>query len=306
VNRPILEHILCDVAAAGFTEVYINLYYRSRELIEFLEYTPVARALKITWRIEENLTGPAGALLLFEDILRTCKTVLVISGDALHAVDLNDFVERHLAAACQLSVVMKEVTNAGRYGVALVNEQHHVVSFAEKPPLAIHESKLVSCGIYCLDPALLSRFPRNAIYDFGAHLIPDMIQRREHVFCYKTEAFWCDIGDLQTLKDANLDAVSGKVILDLHEPQVRPGVWIAPDAEIAASAHLEGPLIVGSGARLADDVHVIGPAVIGPGSVLEAQAWLARSVLLPGSRLAEATMLADGLLGAFCLPQQMV
>src|SRR5713226_5679511 len=193
VNRPVLEHILRDVAAAGFRDIYINLHHRSRELIEFLERASVAHTLKITWRIEENLSGPAGALLLFEDILRTCKTVLVLSGDALHTVDLNDFVERHLAAACQLSVVMKEVTNAGRYGVAVVNEHHHVVGFAEKPPLAGHESKLVSCGIYCLDPALLSRFPRNSIYDFGAHLIPDMVQRREHIFCYETGAYWCDI-----------------------------------------------------------------------------------------------------------------
>ncbi len=185
--------------------------------------------------------------------------------------------------------------------MAVVNEHHHVVGFAEKPPLAGHESKLVSCGIYCLDPALLSRFPRNSIYDFGAHLIPDMVQRREHIFCYETGAYWCDIGDLQTLKDANLDVVSGKITLDLLEPQVRPSVWIAPDAEVAASAHLEGPLIVGSGARLAEGVRVIGPAVIGPGSELGTQAWLVRSVLLPGSRLADATMLADGLLGPTCL-----
>lgn len=294
-NRPVLEHILHDVAAIGFTDVYVNLYYHSNELIQFFEHAPIARMLNIRWRVEERLTGPAGALLLFEDILCKFKTVLVISGDALHAVDLNSFIEQHLASACQLSVVMKEIANPGRYGVATVNEHNHVVSFVEKPPLTENESRLVSCGIYCLDPMLLNRFSRNEIYDFGAHLIPSMVQHQEKVFCFKTDAYWRDIGDLQTLKEANLDAASQKIVLELREPQIRSGIWIAPDAEVAESVQLEGPVIIGSRARIAGNAHIIGPTVIGPGSVIEENAWIAHSVLLPGSLLTSSTMLSDGI-----------
>lgn len=295
-NRPILDHILRGVADIGIQDVYVNLHYRPNDIIRYLKGTSFAN-LHITWRIEKELTGPAGALLAFEDLLRVYKAVLVISGDALHDIDLASFIKQHNDSSCQLSVAMKEISNPGRYGVAEVNEQRHIVKFVEKPPLPVDARGLVSCGIYCLNPVLLTRFLRNCVYDFGAHLIPAMVQAQERVFCFKTSSYWCDIGDLQTLRQANLDAISGQVNLTLPGQEIRKGVWIAHEAEVAESADLHGPVLVGAGVRISKRAMIIGPAVIGPNSSIGERACLVRSVLLPGAHLPNSMLLADGMLG---------
>lgn len=294
-NRPVLEHILRGVAAAGFRNVYLNLHHRPDDIVRYLQTNPVG-ALRISWRVESALSGPAGALLAFEDEFIRHNAVLVISGDALHNFDLVRFVDQHLASSCQLSVVMKEITNPGRYGVAEVDARNHVVSFSEKPALPNHARGLVSCGVYCLDPALLSRFPRDRVYDFGADLIPFMASSGEDVLCHRTESYWCDIGDLPMMRNANLDAVTGTVKLELPGEEVSDKVWAEPGAQIASSAEIVGPVLIGSNAQIMSGAQIVGPAVLGPRSVVGEGAWLVRSVLLPESRVARGALLSDGLL----------
>jgi hypothetical protein len=76
--------------------------------------------------------------------------------------------------------------------------------------------------------------------------------------------------------------------IQIHAAEVRPGIWLARGAQVAASATLVGPLLVGAGAVIDDG------AEIGPNVVVGARAAVARGVRVRDRRIADATLVARG------------
>jgi NDP-sugar pyrophosphorylase family protein len=234
-------------------------------------------------------------VLAFEDVLRGEERVLVISGDALHDVDLADFVASSFRSGAPLSVVMQEVADPGRYGVATV-EDGRVVSFVEKPPLPPGARGLVSCGIYCVECSLLERFPRGRPYDFGADLIPTLAAEGEHVHCYRFEGYWSDIGDFETLRTGNLDALAGHVAVELPADWSPSATFVDPSAVVAADADLRPPVLVGPEARVGPGATLVGPVVVGARADIGANAFVRESVLLEDAVVPPGAVVSSALL----------
>jgi mannose-1-phosphate guanylyltransferase len=276
-NRPLLEWNLASVRAAGLTKVGVNLYHGAPALKA--AFADGARyGVQITWRTEQALRGPAGAMRLFEDLL--VGDVVVISGDALHDIDLAQMLAVHRDSRAPLTVAVAEVEDAGRYGVASVNDQGFVSAFEEKPAWAVGRRGLVSCGVYCLDARLVAEFPPECIYDFGANLIPELVARGGRVRAFRHDGYWTDIGTPSTFRQANLDAASARV--------KAPGCQsVAADAD---------GVVHGRNVRVGVGARIIGPAVIGDGVTLGPRSLVVRSVLLAESTLGADQCLVDGIL----------
>lgn len=296
-NRPLLEHLVADLRTRGTGDIYVNLHHLPEVITEYFG-DGAAWGVRITWRHEPVLSGPAGALLAFEDLLSAERQILVVSGDALHNVDLGAFAAEHVRSGARLSVVMKETTGISRYGVGIVDADGSLRTFVQKPPAPPERVGLVSCGLYCLDGDLLRRFPRRAVYDFGTHLIPELLAEGEPVHAFVTTAYWSDIGEPTTLRQANLDAVSGVVRVAPHGVEARPGVWIEDGARIEATARVEGPVVIGRSASIAAEAEVYGPAVIGNNVRIGQGAFIRSSLLLPGAVVGDGAVIIDGVLAA--------
>ncbi len=297
LNQPIIEHILRSVKRAGIDEVFINLFHESKQIINYFRDSCRFDG-RITWHIESVLTGPAGALLAFEDALKSENEVLVLSGDGIHDFDLHQFIVAHRQSKAALSVVMQEVSDPGRYGVAKIDRYNRVVTFTEKPPLSKEAKGLVSCGIYCLDPKLIATFPRNQLFDYGQHLIPRMTAAGEDVYCYKISSYWSDIGTVATLLETNLCALSGKVKLHIPEKKTVEGIYIGENCLIHPTARLTGPLLIGRGAKIGKDGKIIGPVVIGENSVIGDNVHIQSSVLLNRSHVSNQKVIIGDLIGS--------
>lgn len=296
VNRPILEHLLPPLKEAGIREILVNLYHRPDALVD---YFGDGRnfGVDITWRREPRLSGPAGALLVFEDLLMEERDVLVLSGDGVHDTDLPAFRDFYRSTDAQLAMVTKEIRDPGRYGVAEVDATDRIVGFSEKPSLPREASGLVSCGIYMLDPALLRFFRREGLYDYGAHLVPDMIARGMVARCFRTSSYWSDVGTPRTLLETNLDAVAGESRVRLPGIETEKGVMAEKGAIVHTSAKVVGPAAVGQGARIGAGAEVVGPSVVGPGCVIGENAYVRESVLLPGAVVADEGVAINSLIG---------
>jgi NDP-sugar pyrophosphorylase family protein len=278
LNRPVFELLVDRLQPLGVTTVFANVHHHADVLTARI-VNPTPSGIAICWRREECLTGPAGALLAFDDVLRGDQPILVQSGDVVHDVDLAAFVEAHRRSGADLSVVFRETTDAGRYGVGTIDDDGTVVAFAEKPPVPRDQSLPVSCGIYCVQPRLLAEFPRGCVFDFGADLIPHMVAGGRRVHAWVTGAYWNDIGSPAALLAANLDAATGVV-------DVRPPV----------GASMDGSVVVGVGVELGASATIAGPAVIGDGCRIGAGAYVSRSLLLDGAVVAPGTVVLDAVL----------
>jgi len=62
VDIPLVSRALSHVAKVA-SQAYVNLHYRSADMVSFLSGRP--HPLPVQWRTETRLTGPAGALRVF-------------------------------------------------------------------------------------------------------------------------------------------------------------------------------------------------------------------------------------------------
>jgi NDP-sugar pyrophosphorylase family protein len=286
-NVPLIEHSLDALANIGVETVFINLHHAAEQLRRHLACLSYP-GMEIVARRESRLSGPAGALRLFKDVIDADDALLVLSGDALHDIPLDAFYEFHRRGSAPLSVVMKRVANPGRYGVATVDPDGSLTSFTEKPALRPDTTALVSCGIYCVDSEYVGSIPPGYC-DFGADLIPQRVVAREPVGVFETEAYWADIGDFATFRDANLAAAEGLVSLRLAT-QDRPNT--------KGSAHNSpSSIVVARDAAVAPDAQLVGPVVVGHDAQVGRRAYVSRSVVMPHARIPQGALIVGAVVG---------
>ncbi len=303
-NRPVMQHIIERLHGEGFREIFVNLHYRPDDMISYFG-NGSAWNVSITWRTEAQLTGSAGGIMAFADLLEGEGSILVVSGDALHDIDLRALMDFHANRGALLSVAMKRVQNPGRYGVGSIDKDKRIIRFEEKPLISSSEEGLVSCGIYCLSSPLLKSIPRGRVYDFGADLIPELAWRNEEVFCFEVESYWRDIGTLTDLRLANMDAAAGRVHLHIPGEKKKDGVHIEYGATIGPDVEIVPPVVIGGYSSIERDTHLIGPIVVGPHVIVGEGSYISSSVLLQRSRVPPRAIIVDGLVGTLTANQPL-
>jgi len=143
--------------------------------------------------------------------------VVILSGDQLYRMDLNEVVEAHIKNKADLTISTKPVvrSEAGDLGIMQVNTDGQIIRFAEKPgdspvldelraPLYDDERFLASMGIYVFNMDVLrDLLCSNEESDFGKHIIPGAIESKK-VYSYIFDGYWEDIGTIRSFWAANL------------------------------------------------------------------------------------------------------
>jgi len=99
-------------------------------------------------------------------------------------------------------------------------------------------------------------------------------------------------GNLDELRQGNLDALHGAVAVEPGAPEVSEGVRAASplgDAEIAA------PVLVGEGVEIGEGVRLEGPAIVSDGCRIGDGAIVRDSILLAGTELPAESILIGGI-----------
>jgi glucose-1-phosphate adenylyltransferase len=157
--------------------------------------------------------------------LREDDTVLILSGDQLYRMDLQNFVRQHRETQADITVAAKAVPlqQAKHFGIVKVEEDLSVVQFEEKPQeewrakeLAVGprlrlklndptvtEYCLASMGIYAFKAGILKQCLIPEDHDFGQHVLPHSLGIRRlmgHLF----DDYWEDIGTIGAFFNANM------------------------------------------------------------------------------------------------------
>ena len=249
-NLPAIAHIVNLLRYHGVTEAIANLHYKAEAIDSFFKVNKY-RNFEIHFSYEQELLGTAGGVKKVEAFLNN-DTFIIISGDAITDIDLTDMLDFHRAKGSKVTIALKEVEDTDKFGVVVCDEQNHIKSFQEKPKKGTELSNLVNTGIYIMEPEILDLIPAGGFYDFGKDLFPLLVEKSIPFYGYKMEGYWCDIGSLSQYHQANRDALSHVVKLD-----VRPSFYNAKNIKIT------GNVLIGEGTIIGDNVIINGPCVIG-------------------------------------------
>jgi glucose-1-phosphate adenylyltransferase len=146
---------------------------------------------------------------------------LILSGDQLYQMDLNEMIEAHIQNEADISIATLPVTekDAPEFGILKTNAESYIESFIEKPAKELladwksdvsdqmkSEGKhyLASMGIYIFNKKLLVDIMSNPnTKDFGKEIIPQAVGNKK-IFSFQYEGYWTDIGNIDSFFEANI------------------------------------------------------------------------------------------------------
>ncbi len=295
VNRPALYHILKLLHAHGFREVVINLHHLPDQITGYFG-DGTALGMHIDYSYEGELLGTAGGVKNNEAFLGG-DTFLVVSGDSLTDVDLTGLIAAHRRYGSIATMAVKEVADPSLYGVVVADDEDRVVGFQEKPTLEQARSRLCNSGIYVFEREILHEIPPAQFDDFGKRVFPDLLRNGVPFHAHSIGSYWSDVGNLGEYMRGNGDALTRRVDVDIPGEEIRPGVWIDDEVQVAASARIESPVALGRECRVGEGAVIEGPCVVGEGCTIGAGAHIARSLILERTEIAPGQVVLDGIVG---------
>jgi NDP-sugar pyrophosphorylase family protein len=210
--------------------------------------------------IEKEPLGTAGgvknAVGAYNNGAAACeRPFLVMSGDALTDIDISALIACHYGSGAGVTIAAARVDDVSGYGVIEADADGFVKTFVEKPAPNETNSNLVNCGIYIIDPDVLSLIPDGA-YDFSRGLFPKMLERGDKINVFDIEdSYWRDIGSISSYFQANIDILSGKC--EGNDKLIYGDDFIAyvgGESYISPEAAIKGYAVIGNGARVLGSV----------------------------------------------------
>lgn len=282
-GKPVLGHILDLLRRHGVTDIAVTLRYLPAAVTDYFGDGSEA-GVRLTYFTEDTPLGTAGGVKRCMDFLGE-EDFLVISGDAVCDLDLSAFMALHKSRRAAASLALCRRSEPLEYGLVRTDDASRITGFVEKPGWGQVDTELVNTGIYLLSKRAMDRVPAGEEYDFGKDLFPRLLAAGETLCGWEVPGYWQDMGDCGAYLDCAVDALEGKVTLDLT----------AGRGEVPAGVELRQPCWVGRRVSLAPGA-IVGPyAVLGEGTTVETGAVVQRSVLL-GAHVGEGAEVTGAIL----------
>jgi mannose-1-phosphate guanylyltransferase/phosphomannomutase len=297
VGKPCIEHILELLRDHGMDDVVVTVAFLPQAIRSYFGNGD-ALGMNISYSVEETPLGTAGSVRLAARELAD-DAFLVISGDALCDVDLTRLVEFHRERSAAVTIGLVSVENPLEFGIVVTDDEGRVERFLEKPSWSQVFSDTINTGIYVLDPEVIKHIPTDRPFDFSKELFPLLLEMGRPIYGFVLDGYWQDIGNLDQYRQANYDALDGRVRLNITGIQLRGNIWVGDGVELDLD-QLEGPAFVGNNCRIGTDA-VVGPhTVLGANCTLRERARVERSIVDSGTHIGRSVLVEGAILGRSC------
>lgn len=281
LNRPIAEHIVNLLKRYQINEIIATLYYLPDVMREYFR-DGSDLGVQITYAVEEDKPlGTAGCVKNIAALLD--ETFMVISGDSVTDFDLNAAIEFHRQKQSKATLVLTRVPSPMEFGVVITDDQQRICRFLEKPSTSEIFSDTVNTGIYILEPEVLDYLPENEKTDFSKDLFPLLLEKGEPMYGYVAEGYWCDVGTLDSYREAQYDALDRKVKLDFAYQEQSEDFWLGKNTEVDPTARIEAPVMIGENCRIGPRARIEAGTIIGDNVTVGSDADLKRPIICNGA-----------------------
>lgn len=312
-NRPLVEHQLRHLAAAGVRDVTLALGYNAGAF-QGVEAEAAELGLNVRIVTEPAPLGTGGAL-------RWCldagafdeRPLLWLNGDVVASPNVRTLYDFHLSRGSELTFWLTSVRDVSEFGVLEIDADGFVQRFLEKPAPEEANSTLVNAGILMLDPRILERVPAEIFFSFEKSLLPGLVRDREPIYGMFDGGYWMDTGRPRNYLAANRHVLEGRVD---WEPagELREGVWEGTGVK-RDGAIIIHPTVLGQDAVIEEGANIFGRVVVGERTVVRGGSQLDSSVLMQdveigrdceivnsivckGARIGDGVVLENAIVGA--------
>jgi len=297
-NRPILGYVLDQVRDAGIADVGVIIAQETGNYVKDYVKDGSEWRMRVEYILQEPL-GLAHAVRQARPFLGDSPFVMCL-GDNLQGRGISNLVRRFEEEKLDCLILLKEVPDPQRFGIAVLDSGGRVTALVEKPKEP--PTNLAVVGTYLFSPKVhlaVDRIKpswRNELEITDA--IQEMINMGFRVKAEVLDSWWLDTGKKDDILTANQIVLDEYVRRDVRgkveESTVEGRVMVSEGASVKGS-RVRGPCVIGRGASI--EGSFIGPYTSIGDSAQVVNSAIENSILMAGASVKDVERMEDSLLG---------
>lgn len=198
-GRPLLEHIIDGLRDQGIRDIVLTIDYLGDKIQQ--HFGDGAKfGVKITIVPAAKPVGTGGSLRTAAKRIGD-QPFLLLYGDVLAKVDYRDLIDFHAEHKKLVTMAVTSVADPSASG-AVGLRGARVVSFTEKPKAGPATSRLISAGIFVMDPKVIDAIPaKTGVVSLERDVFPALV-KRDCIDGFVIDAPWYDISTPETYERA--------------------------------------------------------------------------------------------------------
>jgi bifunctional UDP-N-acetylglucosamine pyrophosphorylase/glucosamine-1-phosphate N-acetyltransferase len=305
-GKPLLEHCLNALKAAGIKEVVIVVYYMADMIRTYFD-DGKKLGMKIEYVEQEAVLGTGNAVTVVESLMQ--EDFMVVNGDVLFDADVVKKVnDTHTKERPAATMAVVPVDNPENYGVVEL-ENEHVKRIIEKPSHEQAPTNLANAGIYVFSMEIFAKLKQTTQSSRGELEIPDalslLINETRPVTAVKIDAKqWLEIGRPWDLLEANrwvLTKMRHKVNGNIENGAHLLGpVTVAETARVRSGAYIEGPVFIDEESDVGPNCYIRPYTSIGKKVRVGNACEVKNSILMDHDHVGHLSYIGDSIIGEKC------
>ncbi len=285
-NKPMSQYGIESMKDAGVTEIAIIIGGNGADKVKEYYEDGTKLGIKITYVKQDYPNGIAHAINLCKNFIGE-DNFLVFLGDNIIQKSIRDFAEDFKKKSPSASILLCEVNNPSRFGIADVKDGK-IIKIMEKPKEP--PTNLAVTGIYFLTPKIfdiISRLKPSLRNEYEITDALDMLLNENNEITYHIITdYWKDTGTPEDIINAN------QAILEKLQPYCNG---------TNHSTNCEGNVMIGSGTIVNEKVKVIGPVIIGKNCKIEANCIIGPNVSIGNNSIISKSQINNCIVMNDCL-----
>ncbi len=300
-GKPLMQHTLEALAAAGIREATILIGWQGRRLKEHFGRGDSV-GLKLSYEEQLQARGTADAVRLAQS--HVDGPFLSVNGDLVVGPEaIRGLLEFYAKRRAPIVGVVRS-DRPEKFGVVEV-EEDKVVGIEEKPKAP--KSDLVNAGVYVFEPdifPLIEVTPRSARGEYEVTDTIRLLAEKRDVYAYRLAGPWIDVGtpwDLLAANAALLKSLKGAVRGDVSPKAHLDGeVLVEEGAHVLPGAYIRGPTIVGREAEVGPNCFVRPSTTFGARTKVGNACEVKNSIVMDDTHIPHQNYVGDSVIGERC------
>jgi bifunctional UDP-N-acetylglucosamine pyrophosphorylase/glucosamine-1-phosphate N-acetyltransferase len=296
-NRPIAEHLLLEVKAAGINEFIFVVGYCDDQVRQYFG-NGEKWGVSIAYAAQRKQAGTADAIRTVEGAVD--GNFLVVNGDVI--IGREEIKKLKSKKRPAMSVI--EVKDPRGLGMVELSGDR-VVNIYEKTEMP--PTLMANTGLYLFTPEVFEAIAKTEKSPRGEYEITDslrILMGSPGGLRYQEIKSWLDLTypwDLLRANESMLACLEPKNLGMVEENVVLKGfVAIGKDTVVKSGAYIEGPVIIGEGCAIGPNCYIRAFTSIGDGCHIGAAVEVKNSIIMKGTKVPHLNYVGDSVIGENC------
>jgi mannose-1-phosphate guanylyltransferase len=263
LDKTLLERVVECVPDELIDRVVIAAGYSIAEMEQFFSSSDLPYDVIIS--VEDNPLGTGGAIAKSLEHLSGEGPVLILNGDLVSSVDVNQLLNYHQEKKASITLSLWHVDDPSRFGVCGLDETGMITRFQEKPEPGTEFSNLINAGCYLIERDVLESLSSKK-HSMEREVFP-LIADAGKMAGLEFKGYFVDAGTPSSFIDATQVCISNK---RYTVGSILNDSWFYDDIisdSVISGSSVSSDVSIGDGCEIVDCVILSG-AKIGNGCKL--------------------------------------